>query len=54
MNDTAEVYIARMGMITPVGENAKITAAAVKAEISGYRISDYKNGSCKPVTMAMV
>lgn len=54
MNDTEKIYIAGLGMITPVGGSAEMTAAAVRAEISGYQVSDYKNGSCKSITMATV
>jgi len=54
MRNTAKAYIAGIGMITPVGGNAEMTAAAVKAGISGYQISDYRTRSCKPITLATV
>ncbi len=54
MSDQTKIYIAGIGMITPVGANAQMTAAAVKAGVSGYRISEYINNACQPITMAMV
>jgi len=41
-------------MITPIGGTAETTAAAAKAGISAYQISDYKTRSCKQITMATV
>ena len=54
MSDKPKVYVAGIGMITPVGFNADMTAAAVRAGVSGYTISGYKNWACKPITMATV
>lgn len=54
MSDQSKVYIAGIGMITAVGGTAEMTAAAVRAGISGYQVSEYKNWECKPITMAMV
>lgn len=52
MNDTPKLYIAGIGMITPVGANTAMTAAAVKAGISGYAVSDYYGNNNEPITMA--
>ena len=55
MNDQPRIYIAGMGMITPIGGSALTTAVAVRARRKGFRISDeYKNGACKPIIMARV
>jgi 3-oxoacyl-[acyl-carrier-protein] synthase-1 len=55
MSDTPKLYIAGMGMITPVGANTAMTAAAVRAGISGYRISSsYYGQNDEPITMASV
>ncbi len=54
MNGTTKLYIAGMGMVTPVGGNVAMTAAAVEAKISGYRTSPYYTQQSKPITMAQV
>jgi 3-oxoacyl-[acyl-carrier-protein] synthase I len=54
MSDTKKLYIAGMGMITPVGGNVAMTAASVKAGISGYKVSDFYNQHNQPITMASV
>ncbi len=54
MSSISKVYVAEIGMITAIGETAGMTAAATRAGINGYEVSEYKNWACKPVTMAMV
>jgi 3-oxoacyl-[acyl-carrier-protein] synthase-1 len=47
-------YLAGIGMITPVGENFPMTAAAVRACISRYAVSDYFSEDEHPVTMSLI
>ena len=55
MSDTKKLYIAGMGMITPVGANTAMTAAAVNAGMSAYALSsDYTGHNKQPFTMASV
>ncbi len=54
MTETPKLYIAGMGMITPVGGNVAMTVAAVEAGISGYRASDFINSKGNPATLALV
>jgi 3-oxoacyl-[acyl-carrier-protein] synthase I len=54
MTDSPKLYIAGMGMITPVGADAAMTAAAVKAGISAYTQSDYAGLYGIPITMTSV
>ena len=41
MSDKQVAYIAGMGMVTPVGANVEMTAAAVRAGVSAYAVSGY-------------
>ena len=54
MSAQQKVYIAGMGMITPVGANTAMTAAAVKAGVSGYAESDFYGQDNQPIKMASV
>lgn len=54
MSDTPKLYIAGMGMITPVGFNTAMTAAAVRAGVSGYAETNYYGKNDQPITMASV
>lgn len=54
MMSDKKFYIAGMGMVTPVGANLAMTAAAVNAGISGYKLSHFLNATNNPVTMALV
>jgi len=54
MSNNQKVYVAGIGMITPVGANAAMTAASVNAGISGYKVSDYLNAQDQPITMASI
>lgn len=54
MNAQLKAFIAGVGMITPVGINAKMTVASVKAGINAYSISSYKNGKNENITVAAV
>ncbi|PKG37153.1 hypothetical protein [Psychromonas sp. Urea-02u-13] len=54
MNEIDTLYIAAIGMITPIGFNAEMTNAAFKAGISAYSDSPYVNKQFKPIKMALV
>jgi 3-oxoacyl-[acyl-carrier-protein] synthase-1 len=54
MSDKPKVYVAAVGMITPVGANAEMTAAAVKAGITRYSETDYFDKDYNRVKMALV
>ena len=54
MSDTPKLYIAGMGMITPVGFDMASTAAAVKAGISSYMLSNYYDKDGSHITMTAV
>ena len=53
-NNPSKLYIAGMGMITPVGWNDAMTAASVNAGICTYEASRYFTRSGEPITMARV
>lgn len=54
MSDQPKLYIAGMGMITPVGANAPMTAALIDAKMSAYAETDYIGQDGQPVIMAAV
>lgn len=54
MNQKQKIYIADLDMLTPVGADIEMTAAAILADISAYRLSDYFTRKDQPVTMALV
>jgi 3-oxoacyl-[acyl-carrier-protein] synthase I len=56
MNETNQkkLYIAGMGMITPVGHNVATTVAAIRASKSAYGISEYDSDEGEPIIMARV
>ena len=54
MSGQAKVYIAGIGMITPVGADTAMTAAAVRARVSGYQASRHYNQQSQRITMAGV
>jgi 3-oxoacyl-[acyl-carrier-protein] synthase-1 len=55
MSDQSGLYIAGIGMVTPVGANTAMTAAAVKAGVSGYQASGYFTRKTRqPITMTGV
>ncbi len=54
MSDTPKLYIAGIGMITPVGASTAMTAAAVRAGISAYAMSDFYGEDNQPITMASI
>lgn len=54
MTDKQVAYIAGMGMVTSIGCNVEMIAAAVRAGISGYAVSDYFGQDDEPITMALV
>ncbi|MCF6336675.1 MAG: hypothetical protein L3J84_01805 [Gammaproteobacteria bacterium] len=54
INDTRKAYIAGIGMITSIGADTEMTAAAINADYSGYRISGYRTRKGQPITLAEV
>ncbi|MBT8439895.1 MAG: hypothetical protein KJO91_09220 [Gammaproteobacteria bacterium] len=54
MNDESKIFLADMGMITPLGENTEKTAAAVRAGVSQLKESDYYSKAGKPINMSLV
>ncbi len=54
MSDSAKMYIAGVGMITPLGANVEMTTAAVRAGISAYQEIDYFDKNYNKIKMAMV
>lgn len=54
MNETPKLYIAGMGMVTPVGGNVAMTAAAVEVGISAYKSSNFTTANDEKITMARV
>ena len=53
-DNTPKLYIAGMGMITPVGGNVAMTAASVEAGISAYKASYFITSADEKITMARV
>ena len=51
---TPLLYIAGMGMITPLGPNVATTVAAINAGISAYTLSEYETADGEPITIAKV
>lgn len=49
-----KLYIAGIGMITPVGATAAMTNAAVKASISAYSFSRFDSEDGEPIKMALI
>lgn len=49
---TKDIYIAGIGMLTPVGFDTPSSCAAIKAGISAYTISDYRTQAGKQVTLS--
>lgn len=54
MSDSPLAYIAGIGMITAIGADAKMTAAAVKAGVNQFEASEYDNQARESITMAGV
>lgn len=54
MSERPALFIAGIGMITPVGFNTAMTAAAVRAHVSAYEETEYPGQHGLPVTMAAV
>lgn len=54
MSGKPKVYVAGIGMFTPVGFDAASTAAAVRAGVSGYLESDLLNKKIDPITLARI
>jgi len=54
MSDKAKIYVAGVGMVTPIGADAAMTAAAVRAGISGYKYSDFYREDDEKIRMALV
>ncbi|MFV9616372.1 MAG: hypothetical protein ACNYZG_10480, partial [Gammaproteobacteria bacterium] len=51
---TLQVEITAIGMITPIGANAEMTAASVRSGISSYQESDILNKQLNPMTLSLV
>ena len=55
MSEQPMMYLAGMGMITPIGANTAMTAAAAKAEVSAYQASRFHTqGGRQPMTLTRV
>lgn len=54
MSEEPLAYIAGIGMITAVGADTKMTAAAVRAGINQFEASEYDNQAGESITMAGV
>ncbi len=54
MTALTQLYVARMGMISPLGATSIATAAAVNAGLSAYSLSNYNNEAGEPITLAEV
>ena len=54
MTESKKLYIAGIGMVTPIGVNAAMTTASVNAGVSAYSISKYENAKGEPLTMALI
>ena len=54
MSDGGNMYVAGMGVITPVGATTEMTVASVNAGISAYQISEFVNKEQQPITMSRV
>jgi len=52
--NSPKLYIAGMGMVTPVGGNVAMTAAAVNAGISAYRSSYFTTNADEKIVMTRV
>ncbi|RDH83859.1 MAG: hypothetical protein DIZ80_06910 [endosymbiont of Galathealinum brachiosum] len=53
-NNKQNVYIAGMGVITPLGDSVEKTVAAVNADISAYQLSEYFTDNQQPITTAII
>lgn len=51
---TQSVEIIAVGMLTPIGANAEMTAASVRSGISTYEASDVLNKQFNPMTLSLV
>lgn len=54
MNGKSKLYVVDIGMITPVGANAEMTVAAIKAGISSYKESDYFDDNYNKIKLSCV
>ena len=54
MSEQAKLYIAAVGMITPIGANTAMTAAAVRAGVSGFRNTAFYLDEDDHIRMALV
>ncbi|TQV88042.1 beta-ketoacyl synthase N-terminal-like domain-containing protein [Aliikangiella coralliicola] len=54
MNTIRKAYLANIGMITPTGYDASMTATSVRAKISSYQVSEYMTPDNKAATMSGV
>ncbi|MBN4080459.1 hypothetical protein JYT31_02230 [Beggiatoa alba] len=54
MKTKPKAYIAGIGMINSIGADTVMISASVKAQISGYKTSDFFNMQGQPITLATV
>ena len=54
MKNEKKLYLCATGMLTAVGDSAEMTSASVKAGMSGFEVSEYKNQMQENITMAGV
>jgi 3-oxoacyl-[acyl-carrier-protein] synthase-1 len=54
MNTIDSLYIAAIGMVTPIGFNAQMTHSSLKAGISAYGDSPYATPQFIPIKMALI
>lgn len=54
LGNSPTLYVAGIGLITPVGGNTAMTTAALNADISAYAESRFYDKNRRPITMASV
>ena len=54
MSNAATIYIAGVGMLTPIGASAVMTTASVKAGISAQQLSHHESRQGDPITMTQI
>ena len=54
MTSTKHFFLAASGMVTPLGANTAMTAAAVNAGVSAYALADFYNRQFQPIKVTTV
>ncbi|PKG37068.1 beta-ketoacyl synthase N-terminal-like domain-containing protein [Psychromonas sp. Urea-02u-13] len=54
MSIDKKLYIAGIGVISPVGFNTQMTVTAVEAGVSGYVLSDFDSHTGEPLKLALI